>query len=228
MHATRLIFDALPPAEREPLPAVPVDGICCLTGEAGLCVPRAEILGKSFTEQHLLRAPDSPLVSVAAWCALKYRWERMSSWVCDGHAFMRLDRQGVRERVNGGVDAAHWCGYATTSYKKHGSTRAPVNGLGRQVWLFEQRLADCSDRVRVMDWWGRMNAALREGIGRQSMENLDMPVAVIRKVGIARWEAYRAWARDKYQGGLYTLLCYLLPSQEELKAEGKTNGLLPA
>lgn len=228
MHATRLIFDALPLAEREPLPAVPAPGICCITGEAGDCVPRAELLGKSFTEQHLLKAPDSPLVGVPAWCALKYRWERMGSWLCDGQTFARLDRLCVREHVIGGVRRERWGGYVTTSYKKHGAMKAPVNSGARQVWQFEMVQVDCSDRAKLAAWWDVLNRALREGIGRQSMEALDMPPAVMRKVGIAKWEAFRAWARDKHRSGLYALLCYLLPSQEELKKEAPRDELFAA
>jgi hypothetical protein len=217
MHATRLIFEAI--KKDVPLPAAPVEGVCCVTGEVEPCVPRSELLGRSFTEQHLLKAPNSPHVGVAACVALQFPYERKSSWICDGVTFRRLTRTEVRPLVIVGVQAETWAGYITTSYKKHGALRAPVNSGSRQVWLFEMRPVDCTDRARVLDWWHTLNIALREGIGRQSMESLDMPPAVMRKVGIGKWESFRAWARDKYQSSLYALLCYLLPSQEELKQE---------
>lgn len=219
MHSISLLSDAIPAGEREPLPSAPVRGVCCITGAEGDCIPRRDLLGKSFTDQGLLRAPDSPLVSVEAWWALKFRWERMSSWLCDGETFTRLDRQVVRAHVIGGVDRPRWAGYVTTSYKKHGSLRAPVNSRGRQVWLFEMLLVDCTDRARVAEWWGVMTQAQRDGVSRRSMEEMAMPPGIQRKIGIEVWEQFRAWARDKSASPLYRLCCYLLPSQDELSAE---------
>lgn len=219
MHALSLIAEAIPEGEREPLPSAPVEGICCITGEPAPCVPRKDLLGKSFTDQHLLRAPESPLVSVAAWTAIKYRPERASSWLCDGTTFRKLARQDVRALVLDGVDAPRWAGYVTTRYKKHGGLRAPVNSRGRQVWLFEMLLVDCSDRARVAGWWGVMTQAQRDGISRRSMEERGMPPGIQAKIGIDVWERFRVWARDKWESPLFSLLCYLLPSQEEMKAE---------
>jgi hypothetical protein len=219
MHTLQLLYSSIPSDEREPLPSGTMQGVCAFTGSIGPCVPRAVLLGKSFTDQHVLRAPDSPLVSVEAWVALKYKWERMSSWICDGRTFTRLNRQAVREHVINSVTARRWAGYITTSYKKHGSLRAPVNNPGRQVWLFESRIVDCSDRARLEDWWSVMTDAQLQGVSRQSQETLDMPPGIVRKVGVDVWEQFRAWADDKWQSPLYALLCYLLPSQAELRGE---------
>lgn len=218
MHALSLIAEALPETEREPLPSPPLEGVCCITGDLVSCIPRKDLLGKSFTDQHLLRAPDSPLVGVPAWTAMKHRAERASSWLCDGVTFTKLDRQAVRAHVLDGVDAPRWAGYITTSYKKHGGLRAPVNSRGRQVWLFEMLLVDCTDRARVAEWWAVMTQAQRDGISRRSMEEYAMPAGLIAKVGLDVWEQFRAWARDKREASLFRLLCYLLPSQDELKA----------
>lgn len=217
MHPTQLLHSAIPEGEREPLPCAAIDWVCCVTGDTGPAIPRPHLFGSSFCDQAVLRAPESPMVSVAAWVALKYRWERMSSWLCDGEEFIRLDRQSVRTHVLEGVDKTRWSGYITTSYKKHGSLRAPVNSGRRQVWLFEMRLVDCSDRARVAEWWRVMTQAQLDGVSRTSQESLDMPPGIIKIVGIPVWEAFRSWARDKWQSPLYQLLCYLLPSKEELK-----------
>lgn len=219
MHTLQLLSSAIPEAEREPLPSGTMQGVCAFTGEIGPCIPRVHLLGKSFTDQHVLRAPDSPLVSVAAWIAMKYKWERMSSWLCDGTTFTRLDRKSVRHHVLAGVSAARWSGYITTSYKKHGCLRAPVNSGQRQMWLFESRLVDCSNRARLDEWWGVMTEAQRNGVARQSQETLDMPPGIMRKVGVDVWEQFRSWAADKWLSPLYALLCYLLPSQAELRGE---------
>lgn len=98
MHPVELISAAIKgDPENCILPTETVDGICALTGVVGPCVPRGELLGKSFTNGDLLARPESDLISVDSYVALKYKWERMSSWFCDGHNFERLDRIGVRE-----------------------------------------------------------------------------------------------------------------------------------
>lgn len=218
MHAVELIARALPESEA-PSPPAKGEGVCCVTGVSGPVVARKDLFGASFTDGALLAAPHSDNVGLAAYRALKHRWERMSSWFCDGQEFKRLDRIGVRDAVLDSLPKRPWCGYATTSYKKHGALRTPVNSGLKAVWLFETRLVDCSNRTKMFDWWQVLNAALREGIGRSIMETLDCPGLVMRKIGARYWMDFERWARPRYKDPLYAFLCYLLPSQEELKAE---------
>jgi hypothetical protein len=201
------------------LPCEPTQGICAITGAAGECIPRKHLLGKSFTNGDLLARPDSDMVSVDAYYALKFKWERMSSWICDGSTFTRLNRQGVREYALSGNTPPLWAAYATTSYKKHGSLNAKVNTGKSRVWLFETRQADLTDMAHVKEWWGVLNTALRAGIGRSVLESLECPPFVMAKVGLSTWLDFEAWARPRYLSALYAFLCYLLPSQEELKNE---------
>jgi len=197
-----------------------VDGVCAITGLHGQCLPRKKLFGKSFCDGETLNAPSSNMVSIDAYIALKYKWERMSSWICIQSEFKKLSRVQVRESVLSGGNKPPWCGYATTSYKKHGALRAPINySPGQNKWLFESRVVDCSDEHLVLDWWGVLNAALRLGIGRLVMESLDCPSFVMRKVGMSKWMEFEAWAKPKVNSSLYAFLCYLLPSQEELKNE---------
>jgi hypothetical protein len=42
---------------------------------------------------------------------------------------------------------------------------------------------------------------------------------VLKKIGVDKWVEFEEWAKTKYQGNLYSLLVYLLPSIEELKEE---------
>lgn len=201
------------------LPCLPREGICAITGLSGPCVPRQELLGKSFTNGDLLARPESGMVSVEAYYALKYKWERMNSWFTDGVVFERLMRQDVRTKVFQKNLPAQWSGYVTTSYKKHGSLNAKVNFGQQRIWLFEMRLVDCTHMGMVCEWWDILNVALRAGIGRSVMESLDCPSSVMSKVGLRKWRDFEAWACPKYLSGLYAFLCYLLPSQEELKHE---------
>ncbi|MBI5056975.1 MAG: hypothetical protein HZB61_10215 [Nitrospirae bacterium] len=220
MHTVELIAAALEvPFKRPELPCDTIKGICCVTGEKGDCLPRKELLGKSFTNGDLLAAPESPHIGIDAYLALTYKWERMSSWYCDGEKFERLDRQGVRTMVLNAEYGAQWAGYATTSYKKHGSLFAKVNSGDRIVWRFEMRDVDCSDHARLMAIWDRLNVELRGGIGRGVLESLLCPPFLLRQIGAGRWIDFERFARPLFQGALYRFLCYLLPSQEELKNE---------
>lgn len=231
MTAITLIYQALQRQGKHlpELPCNPVTAVCAVTGEETLCVPRKDVLGSSFTNANLLTAPNSAFVGVAVLSVWEYgyktaadkerdkRPERMSSWFCNGETFEELDRQGVRAKVFQSDMPPVWTAYATTSYKKHGSLKARINTGDKRVWLFEERLVDCSDMERVNEWWSVLNQALRDGFGRSVLESLQCPPYLIAKNGVSKWQAVEAWGRDKVNSALYAFLCYLLPSQEELK-----------
>lgn len=234
MTAIKLISRALnnyqsdSPTDIPVLPASDIrSGICAVTGEEKVeTLPRRQIFGRSFMDGEILAAPDSDRVSVDACRALKFKWERMSSWRVTPTEFQKLDRLGVRDAVinaGGRKSASPWAGYATTSYKKHGALRAPVNVGFQAVWLFESRLVDCTDYPRLIRWWIRLNEALRAGFSRPVLESCVCPVYVMRKVGLSEWLSFEAWARTRRNSALYAFLCYLLPSQKELQAERKIN-----
>jgi hypothetical protein len=215
-HAVELIAACLPAVEQST-----ERGICCVTGSEADCIPRGDVFGKSFTAQSELLAPLSPLIGVAAARALSHRPERSSSWWCDGRVFVPLRRTDVRERVLNHVEAAQWCGYATTSYKKHGSLRAPVNTGRRRVWLFESVFADCSDVVWIADCWERLTDMQSEGWPRPVLEDLDPSPGMLAKLSVRDWLPFERWARRYQSAGAYKFLCYLLPSQKELKGDAE-------
>jgi len=224
MHAVDLIAAALGEEPGAP-PGETVEGICCVTGTVTRCIPRKLLLGKSFTNGDLLRAPHSSLVGVAAWRAMSCPSERKNSWLCDGESFRKLTRAELRRVVIAGDYPSLWSGYATTSYKKHGSLRATVNSGGKRVWLFEMALVDCSDHDRLLLIWERLNRELRSGFSRSVMESLEPNQFTLKEVGYSRWRDFERWARPMCRGPLYQFLCYLLPSMEELKDERKSQVL---
>lgn len=59
------------------------------------------------------------------------------------------------------------------------------------------------------------------GFGRSILETLECPVFVLSKIGIDKWFKLESWAKPIYQSNLYQFLCYLLPSQQELKNENE-------
>jgi hypothetical protein len=200
-----------------------------VTGAHGSTIHREHAIKESFTGLDLLRAPLSARVGLAAWRVLTHGVAhldqskkrdmyplRQSHWLCDGATIEYLDRRGVRARVLDGVALPAWAGYATTSYKKHGALLAPVNGAGRQVWLWETRRVDCSDRAAVADTWQRLRAAQDAGIPRPLIEQLDVMPAHIAKLGWRVWADFERWARPRLRAPLYQFLTYLLPSQAEL------------
>lgn len=218
MTALELVSNAIGD-QAEALPCAPVDGLCCFTGQQGPTVPRGKLVTNSFTARDLMRRPDSDRVGLHAWRALRYRPQRMSSWLCVEGQFYKLNRKGVREQIINGVDSYPWAGYVTTSYKKHGSLVAPVNSGQSQLWRFEAITVDCSDRDKLAEWWRCLNHWLRAGIARPVLESGRCSPYAIRAAGIEEAMAFDQWAADRWRSPLYQFLCYLLPSQEEIKNE---------
>lgn len=227
MSAIAIIERAL--ARREP-PEAATEGLCCVLGTTEPCIDRRHAIKPSFTNLDLLRAPDSDRVSVRAWRVLTHSVPAAEgkkrdtyplmqfSWICQGGQLTLLDRVQVRSLV---VEPAMiqepWAGYVTTSYKKHGSLRAPVNRNGAQRWLFELDIVDCTDRAKLWDWWMRLRETREAGIPRPVIETLDCSVHLMAK-HLARWREFEAWARPRVNAPLYRFLTYLLPSADEIKA----------
>lgn len=230
MNAIELLFAALPTLDP---PELPEDGVCCVLGTVEQSIHRKHGIKPTFTNLDLLRAPGSDRISVRAWRVLTHSEPAkegkkrdtfpllQSSWVCDRDGLQLLGRIEVRDRVLGGVaDCSDpWCGYVTTSYKKHGSLRAPVNTGGRRRWLFEQQVVDCTDRPDVAEHWSRLLTIRTAGVPRPVIESLDAGVPTMRKHGAA-WQEFERWARPRYHSALYRFLTYLLPGTEELKGAG--------
>ncbi len=228
MHCIDLIAEAVPDEGVPELPEAPKYGICALTGNDGPTIRSKHLLAASFTQWDMLARPDSDRVSVNAWRAWMYGWreegkkrdyrpERMASWRVTPDGLAPLSRKGVREAVLGEAPGTPWAGYATTSYKKHGSMLAPVNAPGGALWLWETRVVDCSDGERVQDWWHTLRRYQDAGIPRPVLETADPEPHLIRKIGVDIALEFHGWAAPRYESALYQFLCYLLPSAEELK-----------
>lgn len=213
MHPIHLIYSNLQPPDIET-----IDGVCCITGKHGPCIPRKDLLGKSFTNSDLLKCPESEFVGIDVYTVMKHRPTR-SSWFCDEKEFIPLTRLTVREMVFQKEMPPIWAAYATTSFKKHGALKTKINTGKIRIWLFEERLVDCTDIKKVRAWFGIMDQALRAGISRPVIESLECAPFVIEKIGLKNWLDFERWARPKYQSALYSFMAYLLPSQQELKDE---------
>jgi hypothetical protein len=230
MHSLQLLAEALgrdATYRPEPLPEPAERGLCCLIGIECDTIARRHLLTTSFTDWDVLQRPDSDRISVAAWIAFtagelrdgksrRYCPERMSSWRCTAAAFVPLTRQAVREAVLGDLPTAPWVGYATTSYKKHGSLRAPVNTGASNVWLWETRLVDCSDSATLQATWSALRRYQDIGIPRPVLEVAELDAAMVAKVGVKTALEFQAWARPRASSALYQFLVYLLPSRDEL------------
>lgn len=229
MHAVDLLAAACPEDWREPLPQEPVNGTCCLTGQYGPTISRSKVFGASFTEFETFKVSESDRVGINVWYAFragyfaaegkkrKKKPEAMACWWTDGKSWIELNKVKIRELVFEGAEGLPWAGWVTTSYKKHGATRAPVNRGKFGVWGFDESLPDCSDIDLVTDWWGNLREAQNGGLKRTVIETLEIPVFVYNKIDTALWLKFRGWAADKRESALYRFLCYLLPSQAELK-----------
>lgn len=244
MHGTDLIAATLTPEQREPLPEIPERGVCCVTGRETDTILAKHILSSSFCDRNLLACPGSDRIGVNVWYAWlagyyaidektgkpktrKKKPEMQACWFCDGVEFNETAKADTRRYVLAGVprpDRA-WSGWVTTSYKKHGSLRAPVNRGVFGGWGFDDLVVDASDNNKVCQWWTVLRQAQTDGIGRKAMEVLEMPLAFMEKIGFSTWLMFESWARPQYQSALYQFLVYLLPSQQELK-EGYADALV--
>jgi hypothetical protein len=191
------------------------------------CVPKFDLIGDSFTDWSLLAAPNSEWVGLNVYHAWKHGTraegkkcdfclERHGCWFVSENKFRQVSRVDIRELVLNGSPDTPWAGWVTTTYKKHGSLRAPVNASHFGVWGFDESKPDCSDNAKVMDWWWQLRKFQDAGIGRRSMEQVDVPSGVLKKIDLRVWLEFVSWSRDKWQSALYRFLLYLLPSKEEL------------
>jgi hypothetical protein len=197
-------------------------GVCCVTGIEGECYPRDTALSESFTNYDLLAAPRSQLINCNVWIALKYKWQRMSCFYCDETTFKRIDvkteKPFMRDLLFNPPKNKLWLLYITTSYKKHGGLLAPVN-FNTNKWLFETLIVDVNmDYTR--DWWEKLNYFLNNNISRPQLENYDIYIKSKKLDNIKINLEFLEWAKNKYKTPLYKLLCYLLPSKEELNSGG--------
>ncbi len=222
MNVYELISDSIKDLH-VPLPSKPIQGICAVTGEKCLCVPRKKLFSSNFTEQPILQCTTSQFVGIEVYQALKYKKTRMSSWIAYQGELRLLKRIDVRPLVLSGAGADLWAGWVTTTYKKHGATRARLNSTGQAIWAFDEMLIDCSDLKEINGIYNQLVVYLRKGFSRTALESLNCPSFVVRRASLREWLELIEWARPLYKSNLYKFLCYLLPSQDELKAEGWEN-----
>lgn len=225
MTAIKLISQALQRnGMADKLPSQPVEGVCCVTGARGLCIPRKSLITPSFTARDMFARPESDFIGVDVWFALRHKWERFSSWICDGKDFVRLTRAGVRDVVLAQAYPQNpWAGYLTTSYKKHGALLAPVNSVSRRVWLFEGNDVDLSNHSRTMDIWTNLNHYLTLGVGLAGLVAGKCRSVDIKFAGPSVAVKFERWASNLYRSQLYQMLCNLLPSIEERKNQPQKN-----
>lgn len=235
MHTVDLIANSLTDDQREPLPVDAEPGLCCVTGIETETIPAKKLLGSNFMDNNLLDAPHSDRVGVNVWHAFQHGYltdptkkrkkkpEFMACWYCDGERFIEVDKAAIRQLVLHGSPARHWAGWVTTSYKKHGALRSPVNNSAFGFWGFDDLLVDANDKTAVIDMWQHLRQAQGVGIGRTGIETLDVPVKIMLRIGITRCNEFTQWAEAYYLSPLYKLLTYLLPSQKEIK-EGYIDG----
>lgn len=241
MHTIELFATAIrSEIEEIGLPCEPVEEICAITGKKMLCIPRKHVISDGFTNQTLLQDQTSPYMSIDAFRAFKYRPER-SSWfinqVGDKITFKRLKRSEMREIVINYITIpGQWACYASTTGKKHGALYAKLNegqtfseagacidktADNSAYFAMDGDIIHCKSYRLLIDWYIRLDRYLRLGIGRNYLKSGTVNMAVIKSAGAKTGLEFKRWAADKYRSLLYKFLIYLLPSQEELKAELK-------
>lgn len=230
-HACHLVAAAVPERDRPPLPCEPVEALCAVTGTAGPCLPREAAITESNCDSYLFASPTSRWVHVDVFISWNFGElkpgakrktcpERQACWWCGGDEFLTVTKPFMRHIVLAGRSpTCPWAMWVTTSYKKHGTVRTPVNHSRWGRIGFDELVVDCSSEAEIGEYWRRLRGALDAGMPRPLIENLDCSPAFIAKLGWRVWRDFEAWARPRVRSPLYTFLTYLLPSREELKNE---------
>ena len=234
MHATDLITACLTDDQKEPLPEAAQTGVCCVSGATTDTIARKFLFGSNFCDLNILTCPDSDRVGVNVWYAFQFgaygvdaesgetkkrkkKPEMQACWWTDGETFREMGKAKIRELVLRGTTAKRWAGWVTTSYKKHGALRSPVNGTPFGIWGFDDLVVRANDKSAVLEMWRKLRNAQDNGIGRTGIETLDIPIPIMLKIGVPFCNEFLTWAQPRYQSPLYQFLTYLLPSQDELK-----------
>lgn len=234
MHAVDLISACLTADQKEPLPEAAQTGVCCVTGATTETIARKHLFGANFNDLNILTCPDSLRVGVSVWYAFKFgepgvnpetgelnkrkKYKEMQTcWWTDGETFREMNKARIRELVLRGTTSKYWAGWVTTSYKKHGSLRSPVNNMPFGIWGFDDLQVRANDKDKVLAIWARLRDAQKNGIGRTGIETLDIPIPIMLKVGMIFCNDFISWARPLFKSPLYQFLVYLLPSKEEIQ-----------
>lgn len=234
MHTCQLIAAAIQEYERPQLPCKPVEEVCAVTGVRGPCLPRNKVISDANCDGFLFANQTSSFVHVDVFTAWNFgetkegnkrqtNPERQSCWYCNEHEFRKVNKVAMRPIVLEGSRFSPWAMWVTTSYKKHGSIRSPLN-IGRFGRVgFDEVVVDCSNNAEVVSTWTRLRDAQSAGIPRPLIEHLDISPGYIKKLGWRVWRDFEVWARPRVHSSLYQFMTYLLPSKEELKNADATS-----
>lgn len=213
MHTVNLISQAIQ-EHHIALPTFSKKNVCCVTGLITECIPRTYLFSDAFTNINLLKAPGSFYVSIDAYQALKYPFERKSSWFCNKKQFIRLKRNEIYSFLLGykKENLEAWSGYITSSYKKHGALLTPVNNKNKHLWIFDDVLVDCSDTGKITRWYNRLSELHANGINKTAMLTLMPNLYGLKQIKLQAWLIFKEWASklNRYKSGLYKLLVYTL------------------
>jgi len=234
MHMINLVASAFPHGWISGLTSHATEhGVCCVTGEYCETIPRKSVITSSFGDTDRLIAPYSNRISLDAYIAFKGGYfganedgspkkirkkpESMSCWWCDGNRFEELDKAGIRKKLFVGSQGACWGGYVTTSYKKHGSLRAPINIEAFGAWAFNDNLAYmvCPEENRWI--WSILREAQAKGVSRNFLAGEDMTMKCVEGQELSYIIRLESFIKGWMYSHRYQLLCYLLPSKQEIE-----------
>lgn len=199
-------------------------GLCFVTGQETLCIPRDRAISEAFTDMRFCASPLSPVVSVNVAIAWKHGYripgkkrifcpERQACWYVDENQFRQISRDEILFIVLHGAPSTPWAGWATEKYRKHGSIRAPINHHPHGIWGFDEAKPDCRDAYKVNRMYDFMMGYYAHGIGKKTMLYRTAPSHIIGKIGIKVWMDFLQWSEPLFYSQLYKFLVYLLPAK---------------
>lgn len=212
MNATELIYHA---AGSPPVETVPATGICAVCGaEITEGVPIKKVVSSAFTDWNMLADINASHVCKACkWC-IKEPKTRRSQYIATENWLEYFKRETIE----------HWLFFppcppfvffVTSSYKKHGSFRAKVNGSRDLFYIqFEDRqiLFSPNKYKELFELMKRMYATFNK---TQEIGTGNYIQKRIMEYGIEKWRQDEEVLK-KYRGSqVFELLLYALNKPEE-------------
>jgi len=214
MNATKLIYQA---AGSPPVETVSADGVCAVCGkEISEGIPIKKVVSSAFTDWNMLADMTASYACAACrWC-IKEPKMRRSQYIATEAELIFFKRDDI-EKYLFAPPQPPFVFFVTSSYKKHGSFRAKVNGSRSLFYIqFEDRqiLFSPNKQMGLFELMKKMyqtfNKVQEIGKGNYIQKR-------VMEYGIEKWRHDEAVLKQYRGSQVFDLLLYALNKPEEAK-----------
>lgn len=203
---------------------------CCLCGVLAGDIPAKKIISSAFTNWDLLRNPGSETICDYCAIAIKTLRLRQSSWVATPKAITLISRDKIANMLFAPISTP-FIFNVTTSFKKLGQIKAPVNADSQQFIVqfedeqvvFSPSIADPIYRVMCVFYSIPANDERKNALGfftKTEMRTGEYKYGRIQNFGQANWEAGEKILKQHRRAPFFRLLLHAL-NQEKLGIAGR-------